>query len=364
MNAQMTKILLGLLLPMSLYAQGWTEIGSLPSPPIEVNSNYSPVNATPFFRTWEKPVYDTNNQGLLVYMANPNCCSGTFSNAVFLYQASINKWTLVWSHNTSVGGSSGALADSIDAPADNHPYHALAWDSKRGVLWKAFGSAVKTQICGDCGVSDTYKLDTSTSEGFWTQVCGDVTNNCAPGPLQETAMAYDPIHDTIVLYGGLRKGSATADTWEFSPSTGQWTKICGLYAKPLPVCGPPELDAPGLVYDSALGQFVLFGGSENNSTWLYNVSTHTWKESATSGPPMSKFPVTDYIPRLNAVVMIAEDGSVWSFNGTWQNLDISKGPTLSGIAKNNAGAYDPSADRFILFLNSGKNGTIWSLDLP
>ena len=358
--------------------QGWTAVSPLPSPPIKPAGTYTPSNASPYIREWTKPVYDSTNLGVLVYFADPDCCFGTFSNAVFLYHVSTNSWQLMWSHMTIA--NTGGLADAPDAPADNHPYHAMAWDSTRGVLWKAFGSAQvggETGNCGDCGVSDTYKFDTTMGQGLWTEVCGNTMTPCPPGPLQETTLAYDPTHDTLVLYGGLKGGTPTADTWEYTPSNNTWTKICGSGAPALSTCGPPLLDAPGLVYDPALKQFVLFGGavptpggSMNTTTWLYNVGTHSWTQVNTlTTPPASKFPVMDYVPRLGAVVLVGSESTgahTWAFNGVqWVDLNIPGGPTLSTPWAGNQGAYDVSADRFVLFLpGSNSAGEIYSLDLP
>jgi hypothetical protein len=363
----------------SAMAQGWTEVGPLPSPPIVATGTYTPSDAEPYFRGWTKPVYDSSDQGLLVYFANPDCCDGTFSNAVFLYKESANSWTLLWSHMTTAAGTAGSPADAPDAPADNHPYHAMAWDSTRGVLWKVFGSATTggtSGNCGDCGVSDTYRFDTTSSQAVWTEICGNTMSACPPGPLQETTLAYDPVHDTLVLYGGLSGGSPTADTWEFTPSNNTWTQICGLSAPPLAPCGPPLSDAPGLVYDAALGKFVLFGGQPatgapmNTTTWLYSVDTHSWTQVNTSTNPLgSKFPVMDYVPRLAAVVLVGSESTgahTWAFNGAqWIDLNVSGGPVLSTTSKDNQGAYDVSADRFVLILpGTNDGGDVWSLDLP
>src|SRR5215469_13336894 len=103
-------------------AQGWTNAGPLPHPVIQVSGTYDPANATPFWRGWTKLVYVSNLRKILWYGANPNCCGGTFSNAMFFYDTATNKWSLAWSHNTTTaaGPSGGALADALDAPSDKH----------------------------------------------------------------------------------------------------------------------------------------------------------------------------------------------------------------------------------------------------
>jgi hypothetical protein len=353
-------------------AQSWTQADSWPQHAVLAETATKPANATPFWRGWTKPVYDSIHGGLLDYLANPNCCAGTFSNAVFLYRVEDKSWKLLWSHMTTDPGK--GPADATDAPADTHPYHAIAWDSKRHVLWKGFGSASHGGVrgeCGDCGVSDLYEFDPTTAT--WTEVCGNGVRPCPPGPLQEAAFVYDPQNDSILVYGGLHHGSPTDDTWQYSPSDNAWTHICGQPRQP---CGPPPLNGEGLVYDPLLDRVVLFGGTGragylNGDTWLYNPGTFRWKKlKTTSHPPEQKFPVFDYIPRLQRVVLIgAERGGAhtWAFDGgDWNDLNISGGPQLAEPWKQNQGAYDEASDRFVLFLPSenGKPVSIWTLALP
>jgi len=263
-------------------------------------------------------------------------------------------------------------ADTIDAPSDMHTYHGVVWDSTRNVMWKAFGTGSTggtTGNCGDCAVNDTYMFDTNTGVGIWTQVCGNVTTPCAPPQYQETAMAYDPTHDVVLLYGGLKGGTASSDTWEFSPATLTWTKICGNLNKPFgPVCGSPALDGPGLVYDAALGKFVLFGGTMsgnvgNSQTWTFDVGSGVWtRVNTTANPTGTKFQLMDYVPTLAAVVSVdVTNGSVWKFDGSdWTNLGISGAPTFSTVKAGNFMAWDNSAAELVIFIVNGRT-YIWSL---
>jgi hypothetical protein len=315
---------------------------------------------------------------MLWYGANPNCCGGTFSNAMFFYDAGINKWSLAWSHNTTTSGgpSGGAPADKLDAPSDKHPYHVMAWDSKRNVVWTGFGSAVvggrDKKICGDCAVSDFYKFDLSTAKGSWIQVCGNVTSPCQPSPVQEAAAVYDETRDVVIMYGGLDGGAPTGDMWEYAPATNTWNKICGGKS----ACGPPPLCGEGLVYDPTQGHIVLFGGmgshgSLNTDTWIFDTRTRKWnKIDPTNRPPAQKFPVMDYVPKLRQVVLIGSESGgahTWAFDGyQWKDLEISGGPTLATPAKQNQGGYDSGVDRFVLLLPSDNRGaeSVWLLTLP
>ena len=364
-----------MLSPMPVNAQGWTNAGPLPQPAIPVTGTYTPTDATPFWRGWTKLVYISNHKKILWYGANPNCCGGTFSNAMFLYDTRTNKWALAWSHNTTIaaGPAGGALEDALDAPSDKHPYHVMAWDSKRNVVWTGFGSAVvggqSKKICGDCAVSDFYKFDLTTTKGSWTQVCGNVTTPCEPSGVQEAAAVYDPVRDLVVMYGGLDGGSPSANMWEYAPATNTWKKVCG-------GCGPPPLFGEGLAYDPTRDEILLFGGmgsrgTLNTETWLYSPRTHKWKKAnPDTHPPTQKFPVMDYVPKLRQVVLIgAEAGGAhtWTFDGSeWKDLGIHGGPALASPAKQNQGAYDPVADDFVLLLpgNERTQPSIWLLVLP
>jgi len=359
-------------------AQGWTNAGPLPHPPIVATGTHTPVNATPFWRGWTKLVYISNHKKMLWYGANPNCCGGTFSNAMFFYDAGTNKWSLAWSHNTttSAGPSGGALADALDAPSDKHPYHVMAWDSKRNVLWTGFGAAViggkGQKVCGDCGVSDFYKFDLTTGKGSWVQVCGNVTTPCEPAPVAEAAAVYDVDHDVIIMYGGLDGGTPSGDTWEYAPATNSWKKICGGKTG----CGPPPVCGEALAYDPARQKMILFGGmgtggTLNTETWMYDTRIHKWgKATPTVHPPAQKFPVMDYVPKLQQVVLVgAESGGAhtWLFDGSeWKDLRIPGGPTLASPAKQNQGGYDSGADKFVLLLPGDDRAaaSVWLLSLP
>jgi len=356
-------LVLAVFFPLPIYAQ-WTDVGPLPSPPIQATATYAPPNAQPYSRAWSKPIYDPIDKKLLFYLANPNCCYGTFSNAMFGYTAATNAWSLFWSHMTgdSVYGdavtsisrtsnvvtitlsqphpdikvgdtcwirgvidasfngictvasvlsstsftfnqtgpnatsSAGTAYDPVDAknaPADRHPYNAVAWDSTRDVLWTGFGSASMGNSqsnlpCGDCGISDLYKMTVTNGQGNWTQVCGNVTTWCPPGPLQESAAAYDATSDVLVIYGGLLQGTPTANTWLYYPATNTWQAICG---SGLNACGPPQVHRQ-VMFGVGNGTILMFAGQDQtgayrNDVWLFNTTTKRWSITNPSLKPRS-----------------------------------------------------------------------------
>jgi hypothetical protein len=472
-SVKLKVCVLGIMLQVGLAAtvsaQGWTKVGGFPTGKVvPATSKNSPTNATPIWRQWNKPVYSPIDGGLLTFLANPACCGGVYTNAVYVYRVgNASPWQMMFSHMTDGRGSHqtitainrsngtvtltlasplslpsdptldivigitnvsdpsfndttpilGTLIDPYhlsfqqtglpnstptcspaancglawgafsgpDAPADGHQYHLKAWDSSRNILWEGFGTQATCVNSagvygGDCGGSDFYKFSTQTGVGVFTQVCGLFTSPCGPGRNQESTLVYDPQADVLIHVAGLYNSTASAQTWEYAPSTNTWTEICtdpGLHvAHPNP-CPIPQLDAPGLVYDPDLGASVLFGGllsaekgkPLNTTTWLFNSSTNTWTQATTTAnPPGVKFPVMDYVPGYGVVLIGYESGGahVWAFEGdeNWHDLGLTGGPNLAASPSfQSFGAYDQKADLFVVFTKN-PDVTIWSLKLP
>ena len=104
------------------------------------------------------------------------------------------------------------------------------------------------------GVAATPTID-------WTQV-----STQGPSARESAYMSYDSSRGKIVLFGGYEpagSGKVDSDTWEFDGTS--WTQI--------PVSGPPPGALGQMVFDSARGVSVLFGGG-NNSTFLAPI---TWE---------------------------------------------------------------------------------------
>jgi hypothetical protein len=448
-----------LLSAVGASAQGWTHVGNFPnSKYVIATSKTGPANSTPFWRGWQRLVYNPVQGGVMATFGNPNCCGGVYGNAIFVYSVGTNTWQMLWSHTTPTGSStlgqrpitaisrsngvvSVALQQSLnwpfdptiniaagirnvsdpsfnvgpllvtlvdqthftfpqagpdatptcgstcgaafgvfgttDAPADGHQYAGKVWDTNRNKFWIAFGTgAASVSRTGGFGTDseshDMYSMDTSSGVGVWTQTCGDFSGRCTHPGDQESAMTYDSVADKMIMAGGLYSGTASAQTWEFTPSINVWSQVCtdppGKTACPIPF-----LDGPGLVYDPALGVSVLFGGNQkanvpNTATWLFNSATNTWSQAnTTTHPPSVRFPVMDYVPSLGEVVLIGAEstgGHVWAFDGDWHDLGITPGPNLTSAPSTaqTLGAYDQTAQRFVLMMQNAQTGAqIWSL---
>jgi hypothetical protein len=117
--------------------------------------------------------------------------------------------------------------------------HTMAYDaqSDRVVL---FGGDT-----GSAWLGDTWAYD---AEGdTWVEV----TTEEAPWPVAQQAMAYDPVADRIVLWGGVEREESVAWTLDLESAT--WSSVTWA---PAP---EPAWDAC-LVWDAAAEQMLLIGG--------------------------------------------------------------------------------------------------------
>jgi hypothetical protein len=101
----------------------------------------------------------------------------------------------------------GTTWEQLALPRPTALSHArMAFDSNRGQL-VLFGGTTRGRIPLDLQ-DDTWVL----TDGVWEQV-----NGLAPSPRGGQAMAYDPVRDRIVLYGGFNADDqGLADTWEWN----------------------------------------------------------------------------------------------------------------------------------------------------
>ena len=135
------------------------------------------------------------------------------------------------------------------------------------------------------------------------------------------AMAYDPVHDEVVLFGGER-GAPRNDTWILKGN--EWTER-------QPAASPPGVSLPVMAYDPNSQQVILFGGfqadgSSSDQTWAWDGSTWTRLAPAQS-PPASYGAGLAFDPSRQALVLFGgwSDGALldqtWTWDGstwTWQ----------------------------------------------
>jgi hypothetical protein len=133
----------------------------------------------------------------------------------------------------------------------------------RGVFASAFDAKrSKLVIFGGCCaegvglVGDTWEWDGRR----WTQIA----TATAPSPRLDSRMAYDPVRDRIVLFGGGDRRTNFADTWEYDGQ--RWVR--------LEVDGPSPRNGHAMVYDPRARAILLFGGRTEpdyfNDFWAFD----------------------------------------------------------------------------------------------
>jgi len=132
---------------------------------------------------------------------------------------------------------------------------ALTYDSARGAVL-LYGGGYHT---------DTWEWNGS----YWLEHFG-IAN---PGPRAGTCMAYDPVRDRTVLYGGSTQGgNAATGTWEWDGTA--WTQVA--------TTGRPTADwSAAMAYDAARQRIVTFGG------YPYSTSGELWAYAVLGGAPAS-----------------------------------------------------------------------------
>jgi hypothetical protein len=215
--------------------------------------------------------------------------------------------------------------------------------------------------------------DTWVWRGGWHQL----SPAASPAPRGDAGMAYDPITRTVVLFGGKSNinGDTYGDTWTWDGVT--WTQQFP------PVSPPPRGPSPfGMVYDPVTETVLMFGGGGSSSafgdTWEWNGRTKTWTQlfPSTSPSPRLTFLAYDALTK-NVVLFGGENGVYYGDTWTWDGVTWTQQfPANSPSARTRqAIAYDASLGEVILFggttappssLNDtwGWNGNTWKRFTP
>lgn len=178
-----------------------------------------------------------------------------------------------------------------------------------------------------------------------------------PGPTRFGMMAWDPVMQAVLLFGGSNLTAYLDQTWTFRLGHG-WNLLS-------PAQSPPARRSGGMTYDGAAHDVLLWGGHNGtapngsvnyqpdytmmNDTWAF--ANGSWKQIRTSSaPPPSSEPTLQYDPTVGAVVEFGgydQHGvggyvgfnSTWAFSaGAWTNLSLVHSPFARDGA---ASTFDP-----------------------
>ena len=84
-----------------------------------------------------------------------------------------------------------------------------------------------------------------------------------PGARQQATLVYDSARGRVILFGGFDSLERKGDTWAFDGAT--WSRLTQV--------GPSARAGHAMVYDSVRGKVVMFGGvsstARNSQTWEF-----------------------------------------------------------------------------------------------
>jgi hypothetical protein len=169
----------------------------------------------------------------------------------------------------------------------------------------------------------------------------------SPPPVLGGSLAYDPLRDELVLFGGghiAERGSngpvrGYTGTWVYRVKENDWAQV------PLSTQPPPRM-VTRLVTDTRNQTLVLFGGDAQRyflgDTWIFDLKTRTWRESKAPGPEPRAGHFTVYDPESGQVII----------GGGYNREDLT-----------DMWAYDPATDRWARLEGEVPTGFYLSADI-
>jgi hypothetical protein len=249
----------------------------------------------------------------------------------------------IWEYNAAGGGWTQR---SIYYGPSARFGHSMVYDSTRQVA----------MLFGGTSGAPNYSLDGVT--WLWNGTSWVSRPTTGPSGRVNAAMAFDPVRDRVVLFGGKVGVNYLGDTWEWiggaAGGTGQWVQHTAGLNFPAPRAGH------AMAYDAARGVVVLFGGALNCSdndgeTWTYDGSY--WRLASVTGPTERSGHSLVYDAGREVTVLYGGHAAAglrsdtWEWNGSsWTQVNIA-GPS---VRSEQAMAYDTANAATVLF--GGNNG--------
>jgi len=207
---------------------------------------------------------------------------------------------------------------------------ALAYDAARGRTILFGGERFIPNGVGYLG--DTWEWDGET----WTE------RVLAEGPSARFghALAYDPVRERVVLFGGDDGGVMLADTWEWDGDSWQQAE---------PRESPRSRRFHALAWDGRHESLLLYAGNDGgpfDDTWRYDGETWTRLQ-----PPLSPLARAGHAAAWDGEQVVVGgpgDGAGWTWDGDTWDEPGPEGPAPAG--RRYAGlASDTTRSRVLLF---------------
>jgi hypothetical protein len=188
-------------------------------------------------------------------------------------------------------------------------------------------------------LGDTWEYD----GGAWVQRMFATTPPAGPN----SAMAFDDVHNKVVLWCG-----ADSSTWTYDGTA--WTPVTTTNP-------PPGRTGAAIAWDSGRARAILFGGvigtTTVNETWELDTTNKSWSKITVApgtGPIKRSGANMAYLPSHAKVVMFGGknlDGTVtladtWEYDAT--GWSVYSGPTVPPGRYNGTLTYDPMHDSLVL----------------
>jgi Galactose oxidase, central domain len=172
----------------------------------------------------------------------------------------------------------------------------------------------------------------------------------APTPRAAAAVAYDPVSQKVVLFGGFGSRKYFRDTWVFDGTDWKRTHTHG---------GTPSgRAAAGIAFDAVLQKLVMYGGFTGSrfldDTWIWDGATSTWTKASPShvpspetGPMLFPDPISGRVDNFGGFDGKFFNSTSWRWlDGDWQQLNPAESPSARGAA---VCATNPEQKQTVLF---------------
>ena len=169
----------------------------------------------------------------------------------------------------------------------------------------------------------------------------------SPSPREAAGMVFDSARGRVVLFGGNDETQTFADTWAWDGV--EWTQLSD--------AGPPRSDH-GMAYDARRDRVVVFGGLERGAfrgdTWEWDGLQ--WRQVADGGTPQRVWHMMDWAPHLGVSLVFGgdlggnfSDVHVWAWDGGAWAVVADGGAGGPPSRRLGALAADPVNRRMLLF---------------
>ncbi|MGI8425111.1 MAG: Kelch repeat-containing protein, partial [Actinomycetota bacterium] len=272
---------------------------------------------------------------------------GALGAAVSGASSAAGSWNQIATGGTQPPGRSGHVMAENPGPGG----------APRGLVVFG-GQTAATPGASPAPVADTWVFNGSS----WEQKClGCVPGVSSPSARYGAAMAYDPVHNQTVLFGGQKAGGLQttnylSDTWIWNGDN--WRLHCL-------DCGPSARSGSAMAFDPATSSIVMWGGrgpSYFSETWIWTGGDVGKWTSIPLGLPDTypTFRTGHVMTRTKDAVLLFGGANfqhyddTWVWDGTLRTWTEKKDGLRPLARTDSAMAFDPSTGMNILFGGSAQ----------